>query len=116
MYNIILIGTNHSEFGKCNSNELYNIIASINPEVIFEELSPKLFNFIYNSNSNNLTPDVVTEIKCVKKYLKNHDISHEPVDIDLRYISDKEQDWMFDTFEKYIAYRPVLLTLFMADK
>jgi pheromone shutdown protein TraB len=107
MYNITLIGTNHSEFGKCNSNELYNIIAAINPEVIFEELSPILFNFIYNSNSNNLTPDVVTEIKCVKKYLKNHNISHEPVDIDLRYISDKEQDWMFDAFEKYDAYKKI---------
>ncbi len=107
MYNITLIATNHSEFGKCNSNELCNIIATINPEVIFEELSPILFNFIYNSNSNNLTPDIVTEIKCVKKYLKNHNISHEPVDIDLRYISDKEQDWMFDIFEKYDAYKKI---------
>ena len=104
MYNITLIVTKHLELGKCNSDELYKIIESINPDVIFEELSSKLFDIIYNANSINLPPDVVTEIKCVKKYVQNHNIKHIPVDIDTRYISDKEQNWMFDTFEKYDNY------------
>lgn len=116
MYNITLIGTKHSELGKCNSDELYKIIESINPEVIFEELPSNLFDIIYNINSLNFPPDEVTEIKCVKKYLQNHNIKHIPVDIDLRYISDNEQNWMFDTFEKYddynkIEYEQSLLTI-----
>lgn len=107
MYNITLIGTQHLESGKCNSDELYKIIESINPDVIFEELSSNLFNIIYNANSFNLPPDVVTEIKCIKKYVQNHNIKHIPVDIDIRYISDKEQNWMFDTFEKYDDYNKI---------
>jgi hypothetical protein len=107
MYNIAFIGTKHIEIGKCNSDELYKIVESINPEVIFEELSIELFKIIYNANSFNLSPDVVTEIKCVKKYLQNHKIKHIPVDIDTRYISDEEQNWMFDTFEKYDDYNRI---------
>jgi hypothetical protein len=38
MYNITLICTVHRENGKCNSEELYNIIEKINPEIIFEEI------------------------------------------------------------------------------
>ena len=107
MRNITLISTNHKEIGKCNSEELYKIVESINPEVIFEELSGKLFDIIYNANSLNLPPDVITEIKCVKKYLQSHNIKHIPVDIDARYISDEEQNWMFDTFEKYDDYNRI---------
>ena len=91
MYNITLIGTNHRELGKCNSEELYKIIETINPDVIFEELSSDLFNIIYNANSPNSQPDVLTEIKCVKKYLQNHKIKHVPVDIDIRYISEMKK-------------------------
>lgn len=107
MYNITFIGTKHLESGKCNSDELYKIIESINPDVIFEELSSNLFNIIYNTNLLNLPPDVVTEIKCIKKYVQNHNIKHIPVDVDIRYISDKEQNWMFDTFEKYDDYNKI---------
>ena len=107
MYNITLIGTHHREFGKCNSEELYKIIETINPDVIFDELSSDLFNIIYNANSPNSQPDVLTEIKCVKKYLQNHKIKLIPVDIDTRYISDNEQNWMYDTFEKYDDYKKI---------
>ena len=107
MYNITLIGTHHRELGKCNSEELYKIIETINPDVIFEELSSDLFNIIYNANLPNSQPDVLTEIKCVKKYLQNHKIKHIPVDIDIRYISDNEQNWMYDTFEKYDDYNKI---------
>lgn len=107
MYNIAFIGTKHTEIGKCNSDELYKILESINPEVIFEELPIELFEIIYISNSFNLPPEVVTEIKCVKKYLQSYNIKHIPVDIDVRYISDEEQNWMFDTFEKYDDYNRI---------
>lgn len=107
MYKITLIGTQHLECGKCNSDELYKIIESINPEVIFEELSSKLFDLIYNVNSHNLSPDLLTEIKCIKRYVHDHSIKHFPVDIDTRDISDKEQNWMFDTFEKYDDYNKI---------
>src|SRR5688572_13872925 len=107
MYNITVIGTKHLELGKCNSEELYKIIESINPEVIFEELSSKFFDIIYNPNSLYLLADKVTEIKCVKKYMENHNIKHIPVDIDTGYISDKEQNWMFDMFEKYDDYNKI---------
>ena len=107
MYNITLIGTHHGELGKCNPDELYKIIELINPDVIFEELSSDLFNIIYNANSPNSQPDLLTEIKCVKKYLQNHKIKHVPVDIDIRYLSDNELNWMYDTFEKYDDYNKI---------
>ena len=44
MYNITFIGTCHGKYGKCNSDELYKIIESISPDVIFEELTQDLFD------------------------------------------------------------------------
>lgn len=48
MHNVTLISTSHSENGKCNADELYKIMASIKPEVIFEELPKKRFEEYYN--------------------------------------------------------------------
>ena len=47
MYNIILLSTKHIESGKCNSFELYKIIETINPEIIFEEIPPSKFDAVY---------------------------------------------------------------------
>jgi hypothetical protein len=44
MYNITLVCTHHSEFGECNSDELYKIIELVQPNVIFEELNQDLFD------------------------------------------------------------------------
>jgi hypothetical protein len=41
MYNITIVCTHHSEVGKCDSGELYNIIESINPDVIFGGIKPR---------------------------------------------------------------------------
>ncbi len=77
MYNITLVCTRHDELGKCNSNELYKIIESINPEVIFEEIPPSFFDRYYISKSrNNLETDTIN------KYLEIHKIEHIPVDSD----------------------------------
>ena len=53
MYNITLIGTIHSEHGKCNPDTLYKILEDINPEVIFDEL-PNHFAELY---FRSVTPD-----------------------------------------------------------
>jgi len=52
MYNITLICTSHRNAGKCNSKELYRIIETINPEIIFEELSYMDFNKTYSGEYN----------------------------------------------------------------
>lgn len=103
MHNITLIGTVHSENGKCNSDELYKIIESISPEVIFEELSNNLFDRFYNVNQLSGEP---LEIKCIKKYLRNHNIKHIPVDIDVSpNLSTSDIEYMFDAFKKYDVYK-----------
>jgi hypothetical protein len=38
MYNITLICSRHDELGKWNSNELYQILEKVNPDIIFEEI------------------------------------------------------------------------------
>ena len=103
MYNITIIFTTHSEYGKCNSDELYKIIESICPEVIFEELSYDLFDRVYNENS---ICDEILEIKCIKRYLRNYSIKHIPVDIDVSSnLPASDIDYMLATFKKYDVYR-----------
>ena len=53
MNNITLISTMHSEGGKCTSDELFKIIESIKPEVIFEEISIDISDKIYNQHFPN---------------------------------------------------------------
>ena len=118
MYNITLIGTHHRELGKCNSDELYKIIESINPEVIFDELPSSSFDMyysdsfdIYYANSillNRHPPEVPLEVKCIKKYKQNYNIEIFPVDIDVRQKLSKHQDeisFMFFTFWRYEDYK-----------
>ncbi|MGY5353542.1 hypothetical protein [Wenyingzhuangia sp. IMCC45467] len=104
MYNITIISTNHSEKGKCNSDELYKIIESINPELIFEEMHIDLFNIVYNGNFPKLPSDAPLELKCVKKYIQNYNTKHFPVDIYSSPHSSKEEIYMFKTFNKNENY------------
>ncbi|OCB78857.1 hypothetical protein [Flavobacterium crassostreae] len=99
MHNITLISTNHKESGKCNSDELYKIIESINPEVIFEELPSERFDDYYNGI---LTYESL-EVKCIKKYLQNYRIKHLPVDIANPNRSSIEI-LMFEKFERDAEY------------
>lgn len=50
MYNVSLVSTIHSENGKCNHNELYIILESIKPEVIFDELSSHYFEIYFDDS------------------------------------------------------------------
>ncbi len=102
MYNITLVCTHHSEFGKCNSNELYKIIELIRPDVIFEELNQDLFDKFYKENEIPYEPP---EVKSVKKYIKDHYTSHIPVDINVSdTLSSNEINYMFSVFRKYTLY------------
>ena len=123
MYNITLIGTIHSEIGKCNSEELYKIIESINPEVIFEELPKNLFDLFYKGKChfeelqknlkyklpNNLLDkiealplsEIPVEVACVKKYLQNHNIKNISVDIDINLELSEEMEIMFGEFYRH---------------
>jgi hypothetical protein len=106
MNNITLISTEHRTSGKCSPDELYKIIESINPEVIFEEETNddtfhKHFNDVQNSSLS-------LEIQCIKKYLQNHNVKHIPVDIEPnQYLSFSEWDYMFNTFRKYDMYKRI---------
>jgi hypothetical protein len=76
MHNITLVGTLHVEKGNCNLNEFYKIIESINPEVIFEELSPSYYNECYIEKKGDKL-----ETNTIIKYLENHqELKHIPVD------------------------------------
>jgi hypothetical protein len=102
MYNITLVCTHHSEFGKCNSDELYKIIESIRPDVIFEELTEELFDGFYKENNIPYEPP---EIRSVKRYIKDHTITHIPVDINVSdTLSINNINYMFNTLSKYTVY------------
>lgn len=105
MYNITLVCTHHSEFGKCNSDELYKIIDSLRPDIIFEELPQDLFDKFYKENG---IPYESPEVKLVKRYIKDHTISHFPVDIDVSdSLSVNQIKHMFSTFNKYAVYSKI---------
>lgn len=104
MYEIILIGTAHKERGICNSNELYQIIEQIGPEIIFEELSSDGFTAIYEGSRSD-----TLETKTIKRYLQKHPLTHYPVDldgnefVDTRFKNDINK--VFDIFDHNQEYR-----------
>ncbi|MBW8362187.1 MAG: hypothetical protein K0M56_08395 [Kaistella sp.] len=77
MNNITLISTRHEKLGRCNSDELYKIIESLNPDVIFEEIPPRFFHefYVYKSRRN-------LETDAIDAYITNHKIDQVPVDSD----------------------------------
>ncbi len=102
MYNITLVCTHHSELGKCNSDELYNIIESLEPDVIFEELPQELFDLFYKENKIPYEPP---EVKAVKKYIKKYTTNHIPVDIQpSATLLSNEINYVFEAVGKYTVY------------
>jgi len=105
MCNITLIGTHHRELGKCNSDELYKIIESIKPDVIFVELSPDLLDRIFIGNQ--LTNELL-EVKFIKKYSVSHNIRFIPVDIDPdQGLPLRDIEYMFSTFKKNDVHKKI---------
>lgn len=102
MYSITLVCTHHSEFGKCNSEELYKIIKSLRPDVIFEELSQDLFDLFYKENTIPFEPP---EIKSVKRYIKEHNTNHIPVDVQPSpTLLSNEINYVFKAVGRYTEY------------
>jgi hypothetical protein len=76
MFNITILSSFHMERGKCNTVELYRIIEKIQPEIIFEELPSDVFEIIYNMGRSPESLEAIT----IKRYLRNYQIDHVPVD------------------------------------
>lgn len=75
MYDVTVIFTRHKDEGNCNSIELLKIVRSIQPEVVFEELSYLIYDQIYNQQIRT-----TLESDAVKAYLMTNAIEHVPID------------------------------------
>ena len=106
MHNITLVGTFHSELGKCNADELYKIIEQIKPDVIFEELTPYLYDILYNKGIFDESAPL--EFKCIWNYKLQHNIKNIPVDIEVKSTFSNEINVVFALFEKYDTYSEIV--------
>jgi hypothetical protein len=80
MNNITLISTVHKELGKCNSEELYDIIESLNPDVIFlEALEENYSKYDQMLFSQYGIYKERLELKAIQKYSQNHTFEYVPV-------------------------------------
>ncbi len=111
MYSVILIGTSHSEKGKCNPYELYKILEDIQPEVIFDELPISAaamfygedFDFFYSNSLliNRHHLKIPLEVKSVKKYQQHYNVEIVPVDIDVTGTSSEHRDEVLFLFSLF---------------
>lgn len=106
MPDIVLISTEHRESGNCNSDELCKIFESINPDVIFEEeTDDDKYRSYYNVNNSFKS----LEVQAIIKHKQKHKIRHIPVDAKPnKYLSFNEWDYIFNTFNKYVAYKQIV--------
>lgn len=106
MYNITLISTVHKENGKCNSNELYKIIETIRPEVIFlEEIESNYTNYNHLCFNSFGMFNERLEINAIQIYSQNHTFKYVPV-LDTG-LSD-EFDKKFKIVCEYIDYQKLI--------
>ena len=94
MYNITLLCTRHQEWGKCNSIELYKIIESIRPDVIFEELSLYWHMNYYDYNAGNSL-----ETNAIKEYQYQNNNTAKQVAVDTYAQSTYDGTFMDIVFE-----------------
>lgn len=80
MYNITLLSTVHKEIGKCNSEELYKIFQSINPDVIFLEAFENSYSQYHQMLFSQFgVYQERLEIKAIQAYSQNHPFEYVPV-------------------------------------
>ncbi|MCO6360635.1 hypothetical protein [Roseivirga pacifica] len=101
MNKIIVIGTTHSEKGRCNSDSLYHILNDIKPQVLYLEAKP----IDYEKVLNNQLQDSL-ETQAIKQYLKTHTPDHLAVDINDMPSREKFRK-MINTFINNIEYQRV---------
>ncbi len=75
MHNVIVIFTRHDSDGMCNSDELFKIIWSLQPDLIFEEIGHVVYDQIYIQQNRT-----TLESNAIKIYLLTKDVEHIPVD------------------------------------
>ena len=80
MRKITFIGTAHEQNESCNEAELFRILRSIEPDVIFEEIRPADFKYFYETRAT-------LECKAVTQYRRYKIPTQVPVD---RYEIPKE--------------------------
>ena len=101
MNSIRLISTVHNARGKCDVDNLLQILEKVEPEVIFGETSPAGMELI----ARGLVPPSL-EINVVKKYSQNHSVpfiavdSHPLPDI----VFKKEVQGVFELFDQNTEY------------
>jgi hypothetical protein len=80
MHKITFISTIHNEIGKCNADELYNIIEKLSPEVIFlEALDETYSNYEKYIFSNYGVYHKKLEISAIQKYSLDTCFEYVPV-------------------------------------
>jgi len=105
MYNITLICTTHKDIGNCNSEELYKIIYYHNPEIIFEELRPTIYDECYTFNSFGIPERTTLESKAITMYLQTHDLKHIAV---VSTDEDENLDTKFNSMNAYQSWRNII--------
>jgi hypothetical protein len=80
MNNVIFISTIHKEIGKCNADELYKIIETLNPEVIFLEAVDETYstyeNYLFSTYG---VYHKKLELSAIQKYNHTHSFEYVPV-------------------------------------
>lgn len=80
MYNITLLSTVHKEIGKCNSEELYKILQSINPDVIFLDAFENSYSQYHQMLFSQFgVYQERLEIKAIQAYSQNNAFEYVPV-------------------------------------
>lgn len=87
MYTITIIFSMHIQIGKCNSNELYNIIKNEKPEIIFEEFDILRTEDDYYKNGHyKYQKESTLETFAIMNYIENFKVEYFPVDTyDINY-------------------------------
>lgn len=80
MHNITFISTMHKKNGKCNADELYNILKEESPEVAFlEALESTYSNYDKTMFSSFGVYHQKLELEAIQKYSNNSSIEYVPV-------------------------------------
>jgi len=93
MCTVIILGTAHSEGGACTSEELYQIIREISPEVIFCEASQEKLPKMLKATHID-TP----EMNFIRRLIKEKSFEIVPVDVNIDPFDRRLED-MFSLIE-----------------
>lgn len=92
MPEIVLLGSVHTEGGRCNASELARILELIQPDVLFQEI-PYL-KFMEKNDSFHRDK---LEVKAIYEYLKHHSVLQIPVDtVDQSSFKQRKFDEVMD--------------------